>query len=443
MGRHLDALKIPFYAAHGSNYTVGRSAPIRKITIHHMAGTPDTLRHLWGNPGRNASSTFAVFPGYLEQYVAIGNTPWTNGNFASNSESITIEVYGDWRAGRTYPIHDQLKNLIRAIRQDIAGLGQTYHQDVSLAFTECPAQLRAVAQRIFDEVTNELNAPAPAPTPAPSPSLSYDKLPAPKQVMLKWAANLWNFNFAAWNQAKSIQGYPAGYVITVVAIGKNSLGGKYYMTAYSYDDGRIRATNGFNVADCADLPAPTPEPTPAPTPEPAPAPTPAPNKPKMVYTKYENPILVKTINDKTSLWDFNYNTWGDISAHKVEDYAKGHEVKVVGDAQHPLGGVYLMTAFSFGEADKTGVPHKTWGFNAVDVKEVEVLPPAEPTPTPEPQPVPTPPVPEPDPSKPDDVPEPTGPGIIPLPGEDAVSWVKRIWPAILSILKKFKFGGKQ
>ena len=89
-----------FYSAHYSNYTVGREGrAIKYFTVHHMAALNDTLRYLWGNPDRNGSSHFGVFNGYYEQYVDTDNTAWTNGNWLSNTESITCETRGDWRNG--------------------------------------------------------------------------------------------------------------------------------------------------------------------------------------------------------------------------------------------------------------------------------------------------------------------------------------------------------
>jgi len=399
-----------------------------------MAGTPDTLRYLWGDPNRNGSSHFGVFPGKIEQYVNLGDTAWCNANFASNQESITIENWGDWRNGWTNTdVLANLKKLLRELRKAYPHLQVNYHQDVSQVPTACPAQLRGHAQRVWDELTNEFNQPAPAPTPVPT-KISYATIPA-KKVILKRAANLWNFNFTDWAKAQSVGSYPAGYVIDVVAVATNAVGGKYYMTAYSYDGGKIRATNGFNTADCDDFK----EPAPAPKPEdPKPTPVP-PAKPGVKYTRYEQPIRVEVQKNDTRLWDFGYDTWGDIVAHPVDQFGKGHLIDIVGDAQHPLGGIYLMTAYSFGEADKTGTPHKTWGVNVADVKEAAVQP--EPTPAPAPAPEPTP-TPTPEPPQ-DGTPSTAGPGnsIDPTDGESAAAWLKRVFDFVIQLLSKFKFWG--
>lgn len=428
MGKHLDALKIPFYPAHSSNYTAGRNKPIRKVTVHHMAGTPSTLRYLWQNPLTNASSTFGAFPSKLEQYVRIGDTQWTNGNFGSNSECITVEVYGDWRNGRTYPkALAQLKKLMRAVRQDIDGTGINYHQDVALRFTECPAELRKHAKRVWDEVTVELRGPKPAPRPKPS-KITYKPINK-KVVLLKWAANMWDFNFTDWQKAKAIKGYPKGHAIEAVAVATNSLGGQYYMDAKTYNGGNVLSTNGFNVKDC--------EPYVPPVPKPKPEPAPVDPTVNVEYEKYEQPIRVEVLKDNTKLWDFNYKTWGEITANEVDTFNKGHGIDIVGQAEHPLGGIYLMTQFSFGNADEDGAPHKTWGVNAVDVKEVG------PAVVPEPEPVPIEEIPP-----EDESPSTAGPGDLlePEPGENLLSWFEKVWQtslgkAIVKILSKFKFGG--
>lgn len=247
-----------FYQAHSSNYSVGREQPIRYVTIHHSAGWEATLRYLWANPSRNGSSHFWVgnTPGAIEQYVDTKDTAWTNGNWRSNNESITIEVRGDWRGYYNQATLDNLEELLRLIRKNYPNVGIEYHKDVSDKITLCPADLKdkGYARQVWDKVTNWLK-------PAPAPSITYRKI-TPKRVQLIQSTNLWDFNFTDWSKAKAVKAYGQGSVIDVVAVAKNKLGGEYYMTAYSYNDGAIRATNGFNVKDCKDyVPAVTQPPT--------------------------------------------------------------------------------------------------------------------------------------------------------------------------------------
>jgi len=267
-----------FYPAAASNQTKGRTAPIRFFTVHHSAGWEQTLRYLWADPARNGSSHLYVSGAVREQYVDTNDTAWTNGNWQSNCESITCETRGDWRNG--YYDQATLDNLSEVMYQCLKLYPQlqlTYHKDVSSSVTLCPADLKdkGYAATAWNKAKARIaaeNAPAPTPTPAPAQKLSYSQI-TPKRVELIRTANLWNFNFTEWSKAQAANpaefanGYPQGYTIDVVAEATNALGGKYYMTAYSYNQGNIRATNGFNVKDTKDYVPPAPTvPTPPVTP---------------------------------------------------------------------------------------------------------------------------------------------------------------------------------
>lgn len=296
-------MRIPgttFFPAAASNYTRGRSRAITKFCVHHSAGWEQTLRFLWADPARNASSTLYVSGAVREQYVDTDDTPWTNGNWNSNCESITCETRGDWRNG--YYDQATLDNLEEVMYESLKlypGLQLTFHMDVSDKATLCPAdlKLKGYAQVCWNKAKARLaaeNAPT-VPTPV---GISYSQI-TPKRIQLIRTSNLWNFNFKKWADAKAVNpaefsnGYPEGYVIDVVAVAVNALGGKYYMTAYSYNQGNIRATNGFNTADCVDYvppvvvdptppvtpPTPPEVETPKPPVDPAPVPDPIPEVP--------------------------------------------------------------------------------------------------------------------------------------------------------------------
>jgi hypothetical protein len=243
---------IPFYQANANNYAKGRGRPIRKLTVHHSAGWENTLRYLWADPNRNASSTFWVgnISGQIEQYVDTDDTPFTNGNYASNQESLTVEVRGDWRGFYDRGTLDNLYTLMVKLLPHYPNLILEFHMDVSSSVTLCPADLKhkGYAKDEFLRAVASFNTPNPTPTPS---VIKYEAI-TPKRIKLTRAANLWDFNFTSWQNAKAVKAYNAGEVIDVVAIATNGLGGKYYMTAYSYNGGAIRSTNGFNVADCED-----------------------------------------------------------------------------------------------------------------------------------------------------------------------------------------------
>lgn len=252
---------IPFYQANDSNYSRGREQPIRYITIHHSAGWEQTLRYLWADPSRNGSSHFWVGNGHIEQYVDTNDTAWTNGNWRSNNESITIEVRGDWRGYYDKATLDNLGKLLLSLRKLYPNVGIEYHKDVSDKITLCPADLKdkGYAKVVWDSVSKQLSTPQP--TPTPPKNIKYSTI-TPKRIKLKVSTNLWDFNFTDWSKAKAVKPYGAGSVIDVLAVATNALGAKYYMTAYSYNNGNVRATNGFNIKDCEDyVPAVTQPPT--------------------------------------------------------------------------------------------------------------------------------------------------------------------------------------
>lgn len=132
---------------------------------------------------------------------------------------------------------------------------------------------------------------------------------------------------------------------------------------------------------------------------PAPVPTPA---PAIVYKRIDKKTVLCNVQP-TNFWDLGFSKYPD--AKYTKQFSKGHPVDVVGIAEHPIGSKYYMTAYSFGDADKTGRPAFNTGFNVKDMIDAPVAPvPAPtPTPTPTPTPVPTPtptPTPVPDPEQP-------------------------------------------
>lgn len=249
-------LGYPFYPADPSNYSKGRERAIKYITVHHTAGFENTLRYLWANPSRNGSSHFWVGnqPNQIEQYVDTADTAWTNGNWGSNNESIAIEIRGDWRGYYDAQTLVNLRALIKKILQTHPGLVLTFHMDVSDKVTLCPADLKhkGYAREQFNLAVADLVPPKP-----PAPQITYQKID-PKRIELIVSTNLWNFNFTEWSKAQAVQAFGQGSVVDVVAVATNALGAKYYMTAYSYNNGAIRATNGFNIKDCKDYVPPKP-----------------------------------------------------------------------------------------------------------------------------------------------------------------------------------------
>lgn len=221
-----------WYPAHYSNFSKGREEPVRFITIHHSAGWEQTLRYLWANPSRNGSSHFWVgnTPGHIEQYVSLADTAWTNGNWRSNNESITIEVRGDWRGYYNQATLDNLETLLRALEKQFPHAQIEYHKDVSDRMTLCPADLKdkGYVARIWKKIKTIVKPP--------TPNITYRKI-APKRIQITRSTHLFNFSFSSWtdyhkNRKKyDVKPFGQGSVVDVVAIAKNAVGEEYYMTA--------------------------------------------------------------------------------------------------------------------------------------------------------------------------------------------------------------------
>lgn len=240
-------------------------------------------------------------------------------------------------------------------------------------WTQCNG-MPHIRQAIIDEaIPAKIEAPAPKPTPTPAPAgVKYETI-APKTVELKRPANLWNFNFNEWRDAKAVREYPAGHKIDVVAIATNALGGRYYMTAHSYNGGSITATNGFNVDDARDYLAPVPEPIPTPAPSPAPTPTPEPVEKPVVRALGE--VMTVKVNDGDKVID--------VITGKT---ARGYSTDEPFDATHTVewkGVKYYMTAYGYLEYQKGKNP------TGIDITTVDawVNTPTEPDTTTPPAPI--------------------------------------------------------
>lgn len=345
-----------FYQAAAGNYTKGRGRAIRCFTVHHSAGWEQTLRYLWADPARGASSHLYVSGTVREEYVDLDDTAWCNGNWPSNQESISCEVRGDWRNG--YYDQATLNNLTEVMYQALKiwpGLVLTYHKDVSDKNTLCPADLKdkGYAATCWNNAKARIareNAPVTPPKPA---GITYKKI-TPKRIKLIRTANLWDFNFSDWSKAKSVKTYGKDELIDVVAIAKNSLGGEYYMTAYSYNEGNIRATNGFNVVDCIDyVPAPT-----QPTPPPAP-----------VWVQMDTPRKMRTAED-LKVYDLTNKTdVGDV-------IPKGTDIDLVDKLTNTDGKIYLRSKWAHDNNKNYGVlANKMMEIPAAPVTPPETVPP--------------------------------------------------------------------
>lgn len=131
---------------------------------------------------------------------------------------------------------------------------------------------------------------------------------------------------------------------------------------------------------------------------------------------------VRLIRD-ANLWDLHFAKWSDAKAVKM--LPAGTIINAAATAKHPLGSTYYLTEYSFAKGIGNGI-------NVADCEDVNVEKPAT-TPPPVVVEIPaeTPPAPEP-------VQPPTDPNQ-PTDGEDAGSWLKRIFTWVLQVLSNFKF----
>lgn len=153
--------------ANSTNYTQGRQRPIRCITIHHMAGnlSIEQCGSLWQNPSRNGSSHYGIgTDGRIGCYVDEMNTAWTNSNWNSNCESITIETANDQIGGDWHVSDYALNSLIRLVadiskRHNLGKLvkGQNLTWHSMFTATTCPGPyLMSKLDYIIDEA-NKIN----------------------------------------------------------------------------------------------------------------------------------------------------------------------------------------------------------------------------------------------------------------------------------------------
>lgn len=165
--------------ANESNFTYGRSGyGINAVTIHHMAGilSAEQCGYIFQQPDRYGSSHYGIGnDGRIGQYVDEENTAWTNSNWESNCQSVTIET-SNCEIGGNWAVSDEALNSLIKLVADIAkrnnlgklvkGVNLTWHS--MFAATECPgAYLLSKLDYIVEEANKINNEPQP-PTPTPT-----------------------------------------------------------------------------------------------------------------------------------------------------------------------------------------------------------------------------------------------------------------------------------
>ena len=149
-----------------------RNQPIRKITIHHVAGviSVEALGNIFADANRQGSSNYGIgSDGRVGLYVEEANRAWTSGSSANDNQAITIEVSNS-AVGDPWPVSDLvLAKLIDlcadiCIRNNIPQLIYDGTPDGTLtrhnmfAATECPGPyLQGKFPYIADEVNKRLS----------------------------------------------------------------------------------------------------------------------------------------------------------------------------------------------------------------------------------------------------------------------------------------------
>lgn len=244
---------IKFIPAHGSNYETGRRGfNIDTLIMHHMAFEGSAGAY-FQNSAANVSSTYGVaHGGKVEQYVSEANTPYTSSNITYDLRAITIEVSGDWRFGYDNPVvWGKTVALVKWIRSrhNISKSRFFRHRQIPGASTLCNGDF--FMNKLWEESTPDTEVIEVT----PEWSAKYTKIES-KEYELKRDTWLWDYSFAKHNQMKKVERdgepilYRKGHVFTGVAFAThkptNSI---YYKTHFSYDNGRINKTWGFNKAD--------------------------------------------------------------------------------------------------------------------------------------------------------------------------------------------------
>lgn len=117
-----SALAKSYIPAHSNNHWGTRKEKIKKIIIHHAAGTltAESLAKMFANASRGASATYCIgYDGTIIRGLDENITPGTSEGYEADKDAVTIEVSnsatrGDW------PVSDAALNSIIKLCADIA-----------------------------------------------------------------------------------------------------------------------------------------------------------------------------------------------------------------------------------------------------------------------------------------------------------------------------------
>lgn len=126
-------------AANG-NFAYGRTKPISRITFHHIVGDAGAAIARFKTPGVEVSSTYVIgTDGCVYQMVDEANTPYTDGNYDSNSRAITIEHAGGGSTPYTEAMYQSSARLVSYLIKKYGITDFKRHRDIIA--TACPGTL--------------------------------------------------------------------------------------------------------------------------------------------------------------------------------------------------------------------------------------------------------------------------------------------------------------
>lgn len=173
-GRRETTLSHIEYPVAVGNYDTSRK-PIKNVVLHTTVGTFESAAGSFNSPGRQASSTYIIkLDGQIVLMLEEYYTPYTNGNYASNQQSITIEHVdnGNYNGPRTPQLYEASARLVADICKyyDLPINRTTIrkHSEVTLSSTACPDSLDV--DRIVRDAANIASGGV---TPSPSTSDLY------------------------------------------------------------------------------------------------------------------------------------------------------------------------------------------------------------------------------------------------------------------------------
>ena len=156
------------YTRMSPNYSL-RTAPISKITIHHMAGnySLSSVGNSFASTSRQASANYGIdSQGKVALYVDEKHRAWTSSNKQNDNVAVTIEVANDGGAATGWHVSDKAYNTLIDLcvdickRNNIKALNYTGTSSGNLtrhnmfAATSCPGNY---LQGRFPQIAAEVN----------------------------------------------------------------------------------------------------------------------------------------------------------------------------------------------------------------------------------------------------------------------------------------------